>query len=78
MRKAAQRSAQRLAAGNLTVFGAVLNDVKSGSSTEYYVDYNDKRVSEYHDSKAADTAPRREHASVKVGSNPAGSAARIS
>ena len=78
MRKAAQRSAQRLAAGNLTVFGAVLNDVTAGSSTEYYVDYNDKRVNEYHDSKAAKTAPKREQASVKAGSNPAGAAARIS
>jgi capsular exopolysaccharide synthesis family protein len=70
MRKAAQRSARRLASGKISVFGAVLNDVKAGGSTDYYVDYNDKRVNEYYAHKAT-TAGAQRQAAVKMESTTA-------
>ena len=54
MRKAAQRCARRLVSANIPVFGAVLNDVKTGGATDYYVDYHDRRVKEYYDHKGPD------------------------
>jgi len=59
MRKAAQRCARRLVSANVPVFGAVLNDVKNGGTTDYYVDYHDRRVKEYYDHKEPDlVAPK--------------------
>ena len=48
MRRAAQRCARRLVSANIPVFGAVLNDVKVGAASDYYVEYHDKLVKEYY------------------------------
>jgi len=54
MRRAAQRCARRLVSANIPVFGAVLNDVKVGAASDYYVEYHDKLVKEYYNHKVGD------------------------
>jgi succinoglycan biosynthesis transport protein ExoP len=44
----AQRCVRRLKSANISVFGAVLNDVQRSLSNEYYVEYDSKAVKEYY------------------------------
>jgi succinoglycan biosynthesis transport protein ExoP len=46
-RVVAQRCVRRLKSANISIFGAVLNDVQRSLSNEYYVEYDSKAVKEY-------------------------------
>lgn len=48
MRRAARRCARRLGSSDTPIFGAVLNDMNTKTSSEYYVEYNNKLVKEYY------------------------------
>ena len=48
-RQAARRSVRRLAAANIHIFGAVLNDMTAGRTAEYYEEYGEKSFKEYYD-----------------------------
>jgi capsular exopolysaccharide synthesis family protein len=58
-RKAAQRSARRLLAANVAVFGAVLNDMSMDLASEYYGEYYDKSYKEYYDLNVEDEGGKR-------------------
>jgi succinoglycan biosynthesis transport protein ExoP len=53
----AQLGARRLLSANIPVFGAVLNDMSSGATGDYYAE-NSKLFREYYDAPAADPALR--------------------
>jgi len=48
MRRTARRCARRLSSTDTPIFGAVMNDMDSRNSEEYYVQYHNKLVKEYY------------------------------
>ncbi len=47
-RQAARRCVGRLAAANIHIFGAVLNDMKLGHTADYYEEYQEKSCKDYY------------------------------
>jgi capsular exopolysaccharide synthesis family protein len=56
MRRTARRCARLLSSTDTPVFGAVMNDMNTRNSDEYYVQYHDKLVKEYYNPAVESTA----------------------